>query len=52
MAVTECYCKIGSEFYHQDRMTLDYNANKYNEASKYTKFFNRGCNGLKVSIKP
>ena len=52
MAVIECYCKIGSEFYHQDRMTLDYNASKYNEASKDTKFFNRGDYGLQVSIKP
>ena len=32
MNVTECYCKIGSEFYPEDRMNINYGANNYNEA--------------------
>ena len=32
--VTECYCKIGSEFYPEDRMNFNYGTNKYKEAFK------------------
>ena len=28
MNVTECYCKIGSEFYSEDRMNINYGTNK------------------------
>ena len=31
MNITECYCKIGSEFYPEDRMNIDYGTNNYNE---------------------
>ena len=31
MNVTECYCKIGSEFYPEDRMNINYGTNNYNE---------------------
>ena len=34
MNVTECYCKIGSEFYAEDRMNINYGTNNYNEAFK------------------
>ena len=34
MNVTECYCKIGSEFYPKDRMNINYGTNNYNEAFK------------------
>ena len=34
MKVTECYCKIGSEFYPEDRMNINYGTNNYNEAFK------------------
>ena len=30
--VTECFCKIGSAFYPEDRMNINYGANNYNEA--------------------
>ena len=32
MNVTECYCKIGNEFYPEDRMNINYNVafNNYN----------------------
>ena len=32
--VTECYCKIGSEFYPEDRMNINYVTTNYNEALK------------------
>ena len=34
MNVTECYCKIGSEFNPEDRMNINYDTNNYNEAFK------------------
>ena len=34
MNVTECYCKIGSEFYPEDRMNINYGAKNYIEALK------------------
>ena len=41
MNVTECYCKIGREFYPQDRMNKNYGANNYNEAFKEIVNFNK-----------
>ena len=32
MNVTECHCKIGSEFFPEDRMNINYGTNNYNEA--------------------
>ena len=34
MNVTECYCKIGREFYPEDRMNNIFGTNNYNEAFK------------------
>ena len=31
---TECYCKIGNEFYPEDRMNINYGTNDYNESFK------------------
>ena len=31
MNVTECYCKIDSELYPEDRMNNNYGTNNYNE---------------------
>ena len=52
MKVTECYCKIGSEFYPEDRMNFNYSANNYNEAFKEIVNFNKDYNGLPHNIKP
>ena len=52
MNVTECYCKIGSEFYPEDRMNKNYGTNKYNEAFKEIVNFNEDDNGLPHNIKP
>ena len=52
MNVTECYCKIGSEFYSEDRMNINYGANNYNEAFKEIVSFNKDYNGLPHNIKP
>ena len=52
MNVTECYCKIGSEFYPEDRMNISYGANNYNEAFKEIVSFNKDYNGLPHNIKP
>ena len=46
MNVTECYCKIGSEFYPEERMNINYSANNYNEAFKEIVSFNKDYNGL------
>ena len=40
MNVTECYCKIGSEFYPEDEMNITSGANNYNEAFKEIVSFN------------
>ena len=40
MNVTECYCKIGSQFYPEDRMNINYGTNNYNEAFKEVVNFN------------
>ena len=52
MNVTECYCKIGSEFYPEDRMKINYGNNNYNEAFKVIVSFNKDYNGLPHNIKP
>ena len=52
MNVTECYCKIGSEFYLEDKMNKNYSANNYNEAFKEIVSFNKDYNGLPHNIKP
>ena len=52
MNVTECYCKIGSEFYLEDRMDIKYDTNYYNEAFKEIVSFNKEYNGLPHNIKP
>ena len=44
--VTECYCKIGSEFYPEDRMNINYGTNNYNEAFKEIVSFNKDYNVL------
>ena len=52
MNVTECYCKIGSEFYPEDRMNFNFCTNNYNEAFKEIINFNKDYNGLPHNIKP
>ena len=52
MNVTECYCKIGSEFYPEDRMNINYRTNNYNEGFKEIVSFNKDYNGLPHKIKP
>ena len=52
MNVTECYCKIGSEFYPEDRMNINYVINNYNEVFKEIVIFNKDYNGLLHNIKP
>ena len=50
--VTGCYCKIGSEFYPEDRININYGTNNYNEAFKEIVSFNKDYNGLPHNIKP
>ena len=52
MNVTECYCKIGSEFYPEDRMNINYGTNNFNEAFKEIVSFNKDYNGLPHNKKP
>ena len=52
MNVTECYCKIGSEFYPEDTMNINYGTNNNNEAFKEIVSFNKDYNGLPHNIKP
>ena len=52
MNVTERYCKIGSEFYPDGRMNINYGINNYNEAFKEIVNFNKDYNGLPHNIKP
>ena len=52
MNVTECYCKIGSEFYLEHRMNINCGTNNYNEAFKEIVNFNKDYNGLPHNIKP
>ena len=50
--VTECYCKIGSEFYPEDRMNINFGTNNYNEGFKEIVSFNKDYKGLPHNIKP
>ena len=52
MNVTECYCKIGSEFYPEDRMNINYGTNNYNEAFEEIVNFNKDYNDLPHNFKP
>ena len=52
MNVNECYCKIGSEFYPEDRMNINYGTNNYNEAFEEIVSFNKDYDGLSPNIKP
>ena len=52
MNVTECYGKIGKEFYPEDRMNINYCTHNYNEAFKEIVSFNKDYNGLPHNIKP
>ena len=52
MSLTECYCKIGSEFYLEDRTNIIYGNNNYNEAFKEIVNFNKDYIGLPHNIKP
>ena len=52
MNVTECYCKIGSEFYPEDRINNNFGTNNVNEAFKEIVIFNKDYNGLPHNIKP
>ena len=46
MYVTECYCKISSEFYPEDRMNINYGTNNNNEAFEEIVNFNEDYIGL------
>ena len=52
MNVTEIYCKIGSEFYPEDRMKINSGTNNYSEALEEIVIFNKSYNGLPHNIKP
>ena len=52
MNITECYCKIDSEFYLEDRMNINYGTNNYNEVFKENVSFSKDYNGLPHNIKP
>ena len=52
MNVNEGYCKIGSEFYPEDRMNINFGTNNYIEASKEIVIFNKDNNGLPHDVKP
>ena len=45
MKVTECCCMIGSEFYPEDTMNINYGTKNYNEAFKEIVIFNKDYNG-------
>ena len=50
--VTECYCKIGSEFYPEDRMNINYGTDNCKEVFKESVNFNKNYNGLPLNNKP
>ena len=52
MNVTECFCKIGSEFYPEERMNINYGTKNYNEAFEEIVHFNKDYNGLPNNVKP
>ena len=51
MNITECCCEIGSEFYPEDGMIINYGTNNYNEAFKEIVIFNKNYNGFSHNIK-
>ena len=51
MNVFGCYCKIGSEFYTEDRKNINYGTDNSNEALKEIVSFNKDYNGLFRNIK-
>ena len=51
MKVTKCFCKIGSEFYPEYRININYGINNYNEAFNEMVNFNKYYNGLPHNIK-
>ena len=54
MNATECYWKIGSEIYPDDRMNINYSTNNFNEAFAFKEIanFNKDYNGVPNNIKP
>ena len=52
MNVTECYCKIGSELYPENRMNFNYGFNYYNEAFNDIVNLNKDYIGLPHNIEP
>ena len=52
MNVTDCYCKIGSEFYREDGMKINYGTNSFIEAFKEIVNFKKDYKGLPHNIKP
>ena len=50
--VTEGYCKIGSEFLPEDKMSINYGTINCYEAFKEIVNFNKDYNGLPHNIKP
>ena len=52
MNVTECYCKIGSEFYLENRTNINYGTNNYNEVFKEIVNINKDFIGLPHNNKP
>ena len=51
MDASECYCKIGSGFYPEDRINISYEINHCKEAFKEIINFNKD-NGLPDNMKP
>ena len=52
MNVTECHCKIGSQFYPEDIMNINYGTKNYNEALKEIVNFHKDYNGFPHNTKP
>ena len=52
MNVTDCYCKIDSDFYPEDRMNIYYGTNNFIQGFKEIVRFNKDYNGLPYNIKP
>ena len=49
---TECYCKVDSDFYPEDRMNINYGTKNFNEAFKEIFNFTKDYNGLLHNNKP
>ena len=52
MNITACYCKIGSEFYSENRINNNYGYNTNNEVYKEFIGFIKDLNRLEYFIKP